>query len=52
MAKPIKSTPVLNGEEANAFLKKMLEVERTRITLRQKQFAKEIKENMASLLVC
>lgn len=52
MAKPIKSTPELNGEEANKFLRKMLNVEKSRITLKQKEFAKQIKANMESLLVC
>lgn len=52
MAKPIKSTPELTGEEADNFLKKMLAVERSRVTVKQKQFAKEMQENMNSLLVC
>lgn len=52
MAKPIKSTPELTGEEANKFLRKMLVVERSRVTSKQKQFAKEIKANMEALLVC
>ncbi len=51
MAKPIKSTPELSGEEANKFLEKMLRVERSRITSRQKEFVKEIEENMAQLIV-
>lgn len=52
MAKPIRSTPELRGEEANEFLKKMLIVEESRITSKQKEFAKKIKHNMEALLVC
>jgi len=52
MAKPIKSTPELTGEEANKFLKKMLFVERSKVTKKQKDYAREIKANMESLLVC
>lgn len=52
MAKPIKSTPELSGEDANKFLRKMISVERSRVTLKQKEFAQEIKNNMALLLFC
>jgi hypothetical protein len=52
MAKPIRATPELKGEEANRFLEKMLRVEASRITIRQKEFSKAIEENMKSLLVC
>ena len=52
MAKPIKSTPELAGEEADKFLEKMLEVERAKIKSKQKLFAKEIEKNMAQLVVC
>lgn len=52
MAKPIKSTPELTGEEANEFLKKMMRIEQSKITTKQKTFAKEIEKNMNQLLVC
>lgn len=52
MAKPIKSTPELTGEEADEFLRKMIKVEESRITEIQKNFAQEIERNMAALLVC
>jgi len=52
MAKPIRATPELKGEEANKFLEKMLKVEESRITTRQKEFSREIEENMRLLLVC
>ena len=52
MAKPIKSTPELSGEEADNFLRKMIYVEESRVTQKQRDFAKEIKKNMSALLVC
>ena len=52
MAKPIKSTPELKGEDANRFLERMISTERARITSKQKMFAKELKRDMEDLLVC
>lgn len=52
MAKPIKATPELTGEEADKFLRKMIEVERAKVTQEQKRFAQEIEKNMSTLLVC
>lgn len=52
MAKPIKATPELTGEEANEFLRKMIHVERSKVTQEQKRFAKEVEKNMSALLVC
>jgi hypothetical protein len=52
MAKPIRATPELTGEEANEFLRKMIKVERAKMTQEQKRLAKEIEKNMSSLLVC
>jgi hypothetical protein len=52
MAKPIKSTPELSGEEANEFLSKMIKVEETRITPKQIEFSKEIEQNMKLLTIC
>ncbi len=52
MAKPIKSTPQLTGQEADNFLRKMIIVEESRITPKQKAFAEEIERNMKVLLVC
>lgn len=52
MAKPIKSTPELTGEEANKFLEKMIKIERSKITIKQKSLAKEIERNMSQLLIC
>jgi len=45
MAKPIKSIHELTGEEADRFLEKMLEVEKSKITNKQKMFAKEIENS-------
>jgi len=52
MAKPIKSTPELVGKEADIFLEKMIKVDNSRITSKQKSFAKEIDKNMKLLIVC
>lgn len=52
MAKPIKSTPELTGEEADKFLRRMITVERTKVTPEQKRFAREMERNMSNLLVC
>jgi hypothetical protein len=52
MAKPIKATPELTGEEADKFLRRMIKVERTKITPEQRRFAIEIEKNMSNLLVC
>lgn len=52
MAKPIKSTPELTGEEANKFLEKMIKMEQSKITTKQRSLAKEVERNMSQLLVC
>lgn len=52
MAKPIKSTPELSGKEADEFLRKMIKVEQSRVTLRQKKLLEEIEKNMSQLVVC
>ena len=52
MAKPIRATPELVGEEADKFLEKMLNVEESKITVKQKSLAKEIEKNMELLVVC
>ncbi|MEK6935880.1 MAG: hypothetical protein AABW67_03765 [Nanoarchaeota archaeon] len=52
MAKPIRATPELKGEDANKFLRKMLEVETSKITFKQKELSKEIIQNMKALRVC
>lgn len=52
MAKPIRATPELTGEEADKFLRKMIKVERAKITPEQKMLAKELEKNMSVLLIC
>ncbi len=52
MAKPIKSTPELTGEEADKFLEQMIIIEKSKVNSQQKKFAKEIKQNMKLLSVC
>lgn len=52
MAKPIKATPQLTGQEADVFLRRMIKVETSRVTSKQKAFAEEIEKNMKLLLVC
>jgi hypothetical protein len=52
MAKPIKATPDLVGEEANKFLKKMLKVENSKITEREKQIAIKVIEISKRMVIC
>ena len=52
MAKPIRSTPELSGEEADKFLKKMIILERARLSSYQKILAKEIEKNMRLFIPC
>jgi hypothetical protein len=52
MAKPIKSTPELTGEEADKFLERMIKVEHSKVTFKQKSLAKEIERNMNLLVIC
>ena len=42
MAKPIRATPELRGQEAKSFVKKMLRTEKTKITQKEIQLAKAI----------
>ena len=52
MAKPIKATPILVGKDADVFVEKMMKVENSRITIRQRRIARQIKKNMCVLTVC
>ncbi len=52
MAKPIRSTPTLVGEEANKFVERMLKAEKSRVTSGERKFSKEMEENMKLLVVC
>lgn len=45
MAKPIRATPELRGDEANKFLDRMISVERAGMSRVDRKFAKEIAEN-------
>ena len=45
MAKPIRSTPTLVGEEANKFLERMIVVENSPISKTDKELAEQIKAN-------
>jgi hypothetical protein len=45
MAKPIRATPKLRGEDANKFVNRMIIIETSRITERDKELAKQIKSN-------
>ena len=45
MAKPIRATPELRGEEANRFLRKMAEIERTGISEVDRKLAEAVKSN-------
>ena len=52
MAKPIRATPELKGESADIFLKKMISVERTRISKKDQELSNQIKENLEFFNVC
>ncbi len=52
MAKPIKATPTLVGKEADMFIEKMMNVESSRLTAKQKREAIKIRENMEILTIC
>lgn len=51
MAKPIKITPKLKGEDAKRFLKEMIIVESSRINLLDRRLAEEIKREKHLLKV-
>jgi hypothetical protein len=52
MAKPIRATPTLEGKEADEFIRKMLIVEKSKITAQQKKIIQRIKQNMEELVIC
>lgn len=52
MAKPIKATPTLTGEEANEFAKRMLKRQNSRVTYAEKRLALEVKELSRELMIC
>jgi hypothetical protein len=52
MAKPIKATPDLVGEEANRFIIKMLKIEKSKITKKEIKLAEEIQKNFQNLAIC
>lgn len=45
MAKPIRATPELKGEDADNFLRKMILVEKSPITKQDRELIKEIESN-------
>lgn len=47
MAKPIRATPSLRGEEANKFVCKMIELDRSKISSLDRKIVIEIKKNAA-----
>lgn len=51
MAKPIKSTPELTGDEANKFLERMIKVENSKITAKQRCLREEMEQNMKELVI-
>ena len=52
MAKPIKATPDLVGKEADKFIKKMLAIEKSRMTYRDKQIVQNVVNVSNRLLKC
>jgi len=49
MAKPIRATPILRGEDANMFLKNMFEKQKARITREEIKLAESINQFAQSL---
>jgi len=45
MAKPIRSTPKLSGNDALKFIKKMISLERTPIDIKDKELVKQVEKN-------
>jgi len=45
MAKPIRATPELKGEDADNFLRKMILVENSPITNQDKELVRQIESN-------
>ena len=45
MAKPIRATPELKGEDADKFLRKMILVEKSPITNQDKELVRQIESN-------
>jgi len=45
MAKPIRATPKLRGEEANEFVKRMIIVEKTKLSKIDRDLIRKIEEN-------
>jgi hypothetical protein len=51
MAKPIKATPDLVGEEANRFLRKMICIENSKITKKDRELAQKVMEISKKLTI-
>jgi len=45
MAKPIRSTPKLSGNDASDFIRKMICLERTKISNKDKELVEQVKKN-------
>ena len=46
MAKPIRATPELKGQEANNFIEKMIYIENTPISKKDKSLVDDLKANV------
>ena len=52
MAKPIRATPELKGEDAKKFIKKMILLEKAKINKVDKELAKQIEVNSRLFMIC
>ena len=52
MAKPIRATPTISGEDAEKFISKMISIDRSKITKQDRKIAEEILKNSKFFIVC
>ena len=52
MAKPIRATPELKGQDAENFVKKMILIEKRKISKIDENFAKQIEMNSKLFQMC
>lgn len=51
MAKPIRATPQLRGEEVEKFIRQMIAVDRSKITKVDETLAREVQQNSPFFIV-
>jgi len=52
MAKPIRATPSISGEDAEKFIRKMILVDRSQINRQDKEIAEDIEKNSKFFVTC